>query len=177
LRWIIIKNMNNISKKLSAALVLATFLSSCGSNSSNVENASASTKGNTTTDTSKTNQTLPTPTAEATAPTNANYKFDIKSNGDEDLPKSKISVTVNGKKNVITTMHCPASEIRPDEYETYDIPKNAISACGAWWAGAGEYAYMTIVGNTIEVFYGWNDETQTDEGYHWKKRKRLHCKI
>jgi hypothetical protein len=173
LRWIIFKNMNNISKKLSAALVLATFLSSCGSNSTNVENASSSTKGNTTTDTSKTNQASPTPTAEATAPINANYKFDIKSNGNEDMPEAKISVTVNGKKHSITTMYCPAKEIGTNAFEEMGIPKNAISACGAWWAGAGDYAYMILNNNTLEVYLGWQDETQTDDGFHWKKEKTI----
>ena len=173
MRWIILNKMNNISKKISAALALATVLISCGNNSSNVENASKPTNGNTSTDTSKTSQSAPAPSAEATVPTNVNYKFDIKGNGDEDMPKAKISVTVNGKKHSIAEMYCPAETIETTEFERMGIPKNAISACGAWWAGAGEYAYMILSNNTLEVYLGWQDETQTEAGFHWKKEKTI----
>lgn len=60
-------------------------------------------------------------------------------------------------------------EIPIESFESYEIPKNALSACGGWWAGGGDYFY-SILGKdgSIEVYFGWQDEEQEDDGYHWE---------
>ena len=60
-----------------------------------------------------------------------------------------------------------------DEYVSHLIPKDAISACGGWWAGAGDYLYLVYQGDDAVVMAGWQAEEQEDEGYHYKELKRI----
>lgn len=81
-----------------------------------------------------------------------------------------VLLTVDGKTTPIDTVN--ACEVIPaSNYDQYDIPKAAKSACGGWWAGAGDYFYATIEKNKVVVYQGWQDEQQEDEGYHWKAMK------
>lgn len=53
------------------------------------------------------------------------------------------------------------------------IPKTALSACGAWWAGAGDYFYVVQEKNKLVIYKGWQAEEQTDRGFHWKRYKSI----
>jgi hypothetical protein len=83
----------------------------------------------------------------------------------------QVILTVDGKKEIIdTVMAC--DKIPASNFAQYDIPKTALSACGGWWAGAGDYFYAELKDNKVVVYQGWQDEQQTDDGYHWEVVKR-----
>ena len=69
------------------------------------------------------------------------------------------------------------AQLKVDQYGRIDmnIPSNAITACGSWYAGAGDYFYLIPdKRNMLKVFQGWQDEGQETPGYHWKKAKEIH---
>lgn len=83
----------------------------------------------------------------------------------------QVILTVDGKKEIIdTVMAC--DKIPASNFAQYDIPKTALSACGGWWAGAGDYFYAIWENNKVVVYQGWQDEQQTDDGYHWEVVKK-----
>lgn len=83
----------------------------------------------------------------------------------------QVILTVDGKKEIIdTVMAC--DKIPTSNFSQYEIPKTALSACGGWWAGAGDYFYADLKNNKVVVYQGWQDEEQKDEGYHWAAIKR-----
>jgi hypothetical protein len=83
----------------------------------------------------------------------------------------QVILTVDGKKEIIdTVMAC--DKIPASNFSQYEIPKTALSACGGWWAGAGDYFYADLKDNKVVVYQGWQDEEQKDEGYHWEVVKR-----
>jgi hypothetical protein len=83
----------------------------------------------------------------------------------------QVILTVDGKKEIIdTVMAC--GNIPASNFSQYEIPKTALTACGGWWAGAGDYFYADLKDNKVVVYQGWQDEQQTDDGYHWKVVKR-----
>lgn len=61
-------------------------------------------------------------------------------------------------------------------FADYQIPPNALAACGGWWAGAGDYLYVVREENTLKVFQGWQEEGQEDEGFHYKEVYSLKLK-
>lgn len=100
-------------------------------------------------------------------------KFVIGQFRDDDNPTSTIDVSVNGKVTTITKIAGIAETIDKMEYAEKEIPANSITACGAWWAGAGDYFYMIVSGGKVQVWQGWQAEEQEDKGYHWKEIKVL----
>jgi hypothetical protein len=94
-------------------------------------------------------------------------KFIIKSKYSEDMPSSDISISINGKETFLET-------ILGDATIQNDIGvKNSITACGGWWAGAGDYFYAISSAKGVIVYKGWQDEQQEDSGYHWEKFKEI----
>lgn len=88
------------------------------------------------------------------------------------VPQNSVYVAINGTQKSIGK--CDACKtIDKSEFSNYEIPSNAISACGGWWAGAGDYFYTVKNENgEIEVFFGWQDEGQIendDTSFHWKR--------
>jgi hypothetical protein len=60
------------------------------------------------------------------------------------------------------------------EFREKEIPGEALTACGGWYAGGGDYYYLVVnKNNGIDVYHGWQDEGQTDNGYHWTKVTEL----
>ena len=94
-------------------------------------------------------------------------KFIIRSKSSEDMPSSDISISVNGKVTFLATIS-GAATIQNDIGEN-----NSITACGGWWAGAGDYFYAVSSAKGVIVYKGWQDETQEDSGYHWEKFKEI----
>jgi hypothetical protein len=97
----------------------------------------------------------------------------VNSMDESENPKSDVSVIVNGKKTKVQSVVGEMNPISKNEYSDYQIPQNAISAFGGWWAGAGDYFYISPSSNGIIVFHGWQDESQEDTGYHWEKIKEI----
>lgn len=86
-------------------------------------------------------------------------------------PSSDISLKFNGKIMKLANIMGNASIYEKAEFEDKEIPKDALTACGAWWAGAGDYFYVIPTKKGVAVYQGWQDEGQEDAGYHWKKLK------
>ena len=84
-------------------------------------------------------------------------------------PRFDVMLSVDGKETKIKTINA-CKDIAKTEYKTYEIPDDAISACGGWWAGAGDYYYITMKDGKPLVFEGWQDESQKEKGYHWKEK-------
>lgn len=117
-----------------------------------------------------------TPSTTTTKAANANStKFIIKqypedANGN---PSADISLSYNNKTKKISKITGNAELIEKADFASKGIPNKALSACGAWWAGAGDYFYVIKANNQYIVYKGWQDETQTEKGYHWKKFKTV----
>lgn len=83
----------------------------------------------------------------------------------------QVLLTVDGKKEIIdTVMACEPIPVK--SRADYDIPDDALAACGGWWAGAGDYFYAILKDNKVVVYHGWQDEEQEDDGFHWKVVKK-----
>ncbi len=98
-------------------------------------------------------------------------KFVIDIKGEGDNISSDVWVSLGKKPIFLAGIFGKAEIIEKSEYKSKGIPKNAISACGAWWAGAGEYFYMVPSKKGVVVFKGSQSEEQKTAGYHWKKFK------
>lgn len=83
-----------------------------------------------------------------------------------DMPKSVVHVQIGDQKIEVATITGQVQIFNQEEMA--DFPDNAVSACGAWWAGAGEYFYIASNVDGWKIYKGWMEETQEDEGYHWE---------
>ena len=96
--------------------------------------------------------------------------FEIITNTSDEIPTSDISISIGSEKMFIETISGEASIMN-------EIGgKNSITACGAWWAGAGDYFYVAPSDKGFTVFKGWTDEEQEMEDYHWKAFKEIPSK-
>jgi hypothetical protein len=105
--------------------------------------------------------------------------FIFETREDDTYPKSKIFVSINGKKVFIKEVTGEAGFIEKEgsQYVKYfKLPKNTIAACQSWYGGAGDYYYMVPSKTGITVFQGWMDSQQEDDGYHWEKYKEIAAK-
>ena len=56
---------------------------------------------------------------------------------DEAMPSFEVGLELNGTSHIIDTiMSC--TNFSEGDYARYQIPTEAVSACGGWWAGAGD---------------------------------------
>lgn len=138
-------------------LFFITFLAGCGGKSDKASEATTST------DTAKTVINEPLVAA-------GNVKLICKDMGEDSLsnPRFDVLLSVDGKETKIKSIYACA-DIPKTEYKRYEIPDTAIAACGGWWAGAGDYYYVAMQDGKPVVFEGWQDESQTEKGYHWKQ--------
>jgi hypothetical protein len=104
---------------------------------------------------------------------NAKFVINSKDDGGTGNPTSDVSVSLNNKIVFLKGITGYVSDITAAEYKNKEIPKDAISACGGWWAGAGTYFYIVKSKKGIEVFEGWQEEGQTDVGFHWELFKKI----
>ncbi len=95
--------------------------------------------------------------------------FDIETQTDENgTPKSIVPVFVGVNKLKITEVKT-CEKIAKEDYATYQIPEEAIAACGGRRAGAGDYFYMIDNGNdNYTIMQGSVDERQTTDSYNYK---------
>lgn len=113
------------------------------------------------------------PKQNSNARLSTDIRFVITKNEDDANPTSTIELLADGKTNPVSRISGYADLISVADYKSKEIPENALAACGGWWAGAGDYFYVIESGNKLVVYQGWQDEGQTDEGYHWKKMKEF----
>jgi hypothetical protein len=156
----------NIKTKLLASilLILFSFLTSCKDNfdNTNTSNSIVSKKV-------KENQIKDVETETTTIkPT-----FEVQNKIKEEQPSAIIYLIINNKKQEVAKVNCNLEKINRSEYVAHGIPKSAIEAYYGWWAGSGDYFYMTESSEGVAVYQGWQDEEQEDVGCHWKKIKSL----
>lgn len=123
--------------------------------------------GGTTTPGTTTDSTAVT-TTQPTAPTKVELVFNALGEDEHGNPHNEIVLKVDGKEQKIDTI-LSCDIIPTADYERFGIPATAVSACGGWWAGAGDYFYAIIENNQVVVYQGWQEEEQEDEGYHWEQ--------
>ncbi len=90
-------------------------------------------------------------------------------------PNSQVFIQINDSRIKIADIQA-CDVIGPDSYAQYDIPADAIAACGGWWAGAGDYFYAVRDGDIIRVMKGWQDEGQEDQGFHYETNREIDLK-
>lgn len=151
--------MKQITKGCLAIFCLAFFLIACGNKSSD--------KKKDDTNTSDTNQVATKPTVDTMQ---KGVWFTFKDMGVDsfDIPHTDVYLYVDGKETKIKSVNS-CSDIPKDNYLQYEIPKEAVKACGGWWAGAGDYFYVVLRNGKPVVYAGWLDEGQEDKGYHWEE--------
>lgn len=72
---------------------------------------------------------------------------------DRDIPRGKIWLVANGKRYLLTDDPIGACSItKRSEYKQRQIPKHALSAYSAWWAGCGEDVYVIFESGRLLVF-------------------------
>src|SRR5687768_15356320 len=97
-----------------------------------------------------------------------NAKLLCRSLGEDSLgtPHADVILSVNGQERKIGSINSCA-EIMQGDFKTYQIPDNASSAVGGFWAGLGSYYYLVMRDGKAVVFEGSQDEGQA--GYNWKE--------
>ncbi len=91
---------------------------------------------------------------------------------DEPLPLFEVVLDINGEAMVVDSTNACEVFAKTD-YEKYDIPANAITACGGWYAGAGDYYYLVRKQDELSLMQGWQDEGQEDEGFHYVEVRKI----
>jgi hypothetical protein len=91
---------------------------------------------------------------------------------DSEMPQAEVLLRIANEVTLLDTIST-CQRIEPADYEQYGIPTPTVSACGGWWAGGGDYFYAIIDGDQLVVMQGWQDEGQTDEGFHYQEVKRI----
>lgn len=93
-------------------------------------------------------------------------------NLDDISPLSEVSLKIGDKSTPIDSVSV-CETFTKDMYEAHKIPKDAVAACGGWWAGAGDYLYLVYEGDDAVVMAGWQAEKQEDEGFHYEEIRRM----
>jgi len=89
------------------------------------------------------------------------------------MPHSDIFLTFGNKVAKVDKVTGNADLTDRSNFTENKIPQNALSACGSWWAGAGDYFYVVQEKNKLVIYKGWQAEEQTDRGFHWKRYKSV----
>lgn len=82
------------------------------------------------------------------------------------IPLYEVSLMYDEMPTLLDTVNACA-EIDAKDWASMGIPAKAVSAVGGWFAGGGDYFYVIPYGAGVQVFKGWQDEAQEDQGYHW----------
>lgn len=93
--------------------------------------------------------------------------FIIEYNEDETNPISEVVLDVDGVLHEVAKVSGCVEKIEKSEYSEYDIPADAVEACGTYWAGAGDYFYILANASEVKLYQGWIDETQEVLDYNW----------
>jgi hypothetical protein len=88
------------------------------------------------------------------------FRCDVNVNKETDEPHSQVFLVVNEEATKVADI-AACETIQKAEYNRYNMPANTLSACGGWWAGAGDYLYAIKIGDQIAVLQGSEDESST----------------
>jgi hypothetical protein len=83
------------------------------------------------------------------------------------IPRSVPLLIENGGATALDTVSVNLARIERERYSEMGIPSDALDACGGWYAGGGDYFYVVKRKGRAVVYQGYQEETQTDTGYHW----------
>lgn len=90
---------------------------------------------------------------------------------DDIAPRAVVYLSVGGEEVLVdSTTVC--GDIDPGSYANYNIPASAVMAVGGWWAGAGDYYYLSVEGTEAVVYYGWADEGSEEDPYQYEEKLR-----
>lgn len=103
----------------------------------------------------------------------ATFKIDRNEKDANGNPVSKISVTVGSEIVYIASITGDAQLFDKSSFDKMGIPRNALAACGAWYAGSGDYFYIVPSQTGTIVYQGYQHEGQRDYSYNWRKLKEL----
>ncbi|MBI5916518.1 MAG: hypothetical protein HY842_14165 [Bacteroidetes bacterium] len=88
-------------------------------------------------------------------------------NTDADAPRHEVFLQLgNSQVKVADILNCET--LGKDAYEQYQMPANALSAVGGWWAGAGDYLYVVLEGENYVVKQGSADEARAANDFGYK---------
>lgn len=88
-------------------------------------------------------------------------------NTQADAPRHEVFLQMGDSRvKLADILNCET--ITAETYEQYQVPSNALSAVGGWWAGAGDYLYVAMEGDQFVVKKGEMDEGKTDNDYGYK---------
>ena len=88
-------------------------------------------------------------------------------NMEADAPKHEVFIQIGDSRiKIADILNCET--ISSNTYEEYQVPANALSAVGGWWAGSGDYIYVIQEGGNFVVKQGEMDEGKTDLDYGYK---------
>jgi hypothetical protein len=160
--------MKNLFKLVSIAFIIILTFASCGSQGENKTKPTDKVEAKNTDSISTTkNDESDEVEKEEPKEEKLEVKFLFKTKSQDDMPSSDISISVNGKITFLESVVGEAILMN-------DIGgKNSITACGSWWAGAGDYFYIAPSKKGVAVYKGWQDEEQEEPGYHWEFFKEI----
>lgn len=97
---------------------------------------------------------------------------EVKKQPDDGFPHFDVFLQ-QGEKKVPVAQINDCAGISKANYPQYEIPVKALSACGGWYGGVGDYFYLTESATHWIVMHGWQDEQQTDKSFHYSQKISL----
>lgn len=73
------------------------------------------------------------------------------------------AIIEDGKVKISETSICETLD--KEEWADYEIPAEALTAAGGWWAGGGDYFYAIQKGEEIHILQAFTDESMAEEPY------------
>ncbi|MDO6390332.1 hypothetical protein Q4E40_09355 [Pontibacter sp. BT731] len=73
-------------------------------------------------------------------------------NADEENPLAVVYLSQMEMQYVLDTVYT-CSVIAPQMFTSFGVPREALSACGGWWAGQGNFYYTLHEGDSISVMH------------------------
>lgn len=115
------------------------------------------------------------PLTDSLSKTNNLLKFKIMPiesdiNGD---PGSKIYVSTDLALDFVASITGKAIIIKNDEFSKFNIPAEAVTACGALFKGVGTYFYIIDAKSGYKIFKGTQDNSSPDKVFKWEEFKQI----
>ena len=102
----------------------------------------------------------------------ASLSCDELKGADEPEPEAVLYLRHNETQHLIDTIST-CSVIAREMYTTYNIPLEALSAAGGWWAGHGNFYYAIQEGDSLAVMHTSRAQEQDSLGYQYTVKKRF----
>ncbi len=81
--------------------------------------------------------------------------------GSDDLqPFFGVYAIINESKTKLREITAVCEAIPLESYADYEIPGDALSAVGGWWAGGGDYFYAAQAAGKVTFYHATVDEMQ-----------------